>query len=161
MVGEFLVGLVNSFGYLGVFVSMLLANMTVFFPVPSFVIIITASAFLNPLLVGAVSAAGGAIGTLTAYAIGYGGNIKLKKNLMKNSWFKKAEKMFHSRLGPIAIIIFTALPFATDDVMGVICGAVKYEKKKFLIFTFIGKFLLYTTIAYAGAIGIDFLINYL
>ena len=65
MAAEFFVGLVESVGYLGVFAAMIIVNASVFLPLPGFVIIAAAAAFLNPLLVGAAAAAGGAIGELS------------------------------------------------------------------------------------------------
>ncbi|HLD85636.1 MAG TPA: DedA family protein, partial [archaeon] len=64
MVAEFLIALIQTFGYLGVFLAMLIVNASVFLPLPGFVIIVAAAAFLNPLLVGVAAALGGAIGEL-------------------------------------------------------------------------------------------------
>ncbi|MBI4162968.1 MAG: VTT domain-containing protein [Candidatus Aenigmarchaeota archaeon] len=159
MAADFFINLIQTFGYLGVFVSMIMVNASVFLPLPGFVIIVAASAFLNPLLVGVAAAAGGALGELTSYAIGYGGGKALEKKLRKNRWYSTIERLFKSHKGSIAIFAFTALPLAVD-VVGIVCGVLKYNKKKFLLLVFLGKLVLYTAIAYASYYGLEFLINY-
>ncbi len=160
MAAEFFIGLVESFGYLGVFAAMIIVNASVFLPLPGFVIIVAAAAFLNPFLVGLAAALGGALGELTSYAIGYGGGKALEKKLRKNRWYFTIEKLFKSHKGAAAIFIFTVLPLAVD-IVGIVCGVLKYDKKKFLIIVFLGKLLLYTAIAYASVLGIGFLLQFI
>lgn len=159
MVAEFLIALIQTFGYLGVFLAMLIVNASVFLPLPGFVIIVAAAAFLNPLLVGVAAALGGAIGELTSYAIGYGGGKALEKKLRKNKWYFTIEKLFRSNKGSVAIFVFTVLPLAVD-IVGIVCGVLKYNKKKFLVVVFLGKLVLYTAIAYASVLGLEFLASY-
>src|SRR3989338_2943734 len=107
MAAEFFIGLIQTFGYLGVFASMFIVNASVFLPLPGFVIIVAAAAFLNPLLVGIAAALGGALGELTSYAIGYGGGKALDKKLKKNRWYSSIERLFKSHKGSVAIFVFT------------------------------------------------------
>ena len=67
-----IVGLVHTFGYLGVFLASLIGSATIILPVPSFALVIAAGSQLDPLWVGIISGAGAAIGELTGYGLGYG-----------------------------------------------------------------------------------------
>lgn len=159
MVAEFFIALIQTFGYLGVFLAMLIVNASVFLPLPGFLFILAAAPFLNPFLVGIAAAAGGALGELTSYAIGYGGGKALDKKLKKNKWYAIIRDLFKTKKGAAAIFIFTVLPLAID-VVGIVCGMVKYNKKKFILVVFLGKLVLYTTIAYVGAYGIGIISQY-
>lgn len=171
---------INTFGYIGVFLISLVGSGIGFVPLPSFVVVIAAGAILNPLLVGVSAGFGAAIGELVAYAIGFGvlyGHKKLsKKNARRREeskraainesrhlgfwkrWFSipKMRKFFKSRKGPLLIFIFAVTPLP-DKVVGFVCGAIKYDVKKFFLFTLIGKIILHIALAYVGFYGIDIL----
>ncbi|MBI2971249.1 MAG: VTT domain-containing protein [Candidatus Aenigmarchaeota archaeon] len=152
-VAEFLVGLVHTFGYLGVFIAAAIANATVLLPVPAFIFIITAGAVLNPWLVALAGALGAALGELTGYGVGYGGRRVLKH---KNAHIRRAQQWFMKRPSFAAIALFSALPLPFD-VIGIFCGVIKYDIRKFVVAVFIGRFVLYAALAYASSMGIMFL----
>lgn len=171
MIPEFLMGLIQSFGYLGVFASSLLGSATILFPVPSFIIVAAAGAMMNPFLVAVAAALGSAIGELTGYAVGFGGRklalIRKNKHLqssfeMMEKWFEASLTTFGRRfrlhLGFVLIFIFAATPLP-DDIIGLFCGAVKYDVRKFFLATLAGKFILSLVLAYAGFYGIDFIVK--
>ena len=156
MLADFFLGLVHTWGYLGVFVAAALANATILLPVPSFVFIIAAGAVLNPFLVAAAGGAGAAIGELTAYAAGYGGGrfVRPKNRYVARlaRWFKKNPSFF-------AIALFSAIPFPFD-VIGILCGVIKYDVKKFALAVFAGRTVLYAVLAYASSIGMAAIIQH-
>jgi membrane protein DedA with SNARE-associated domain len=174
MMVDFLLGLVYAFGYLGVFLGSLLGSATILLPVPSFILIFVAGSLLNPFAVGIIAGIGSAIGELTSYAVGRGlhyGKNKLsdkRKNKPKGreifrknaKWIKRFNVWFHSKYGFVLIVIFAATPLP-DDVLGLYCGAIKYNWKKFFAASLIGKIILSLLIAYAGYYGLEFLAGYL
>jgi membrane protein YqaA with SNARE-associated domain len=163
MIDSLVIWLVSTFGYVGVFVSSLIGSATILLPVPSFLIVIAAGTSLNPFLVGLIAGIAAAIGELVGYGIGRGvvyGRDKLVKRKKDRPLYKKIRNWFNSGYGPLVIFIFAATPLP-DDVVGLICGAMKYDIKKFFIATLVGKIILYLALAYAGFYGIGFLANLL
>jgi len=148
--------MIASFGYLGVFVVSFVSTATIFLPAPGFLFIIAASAFLNPLLVAVVSAAGMALGELTGFFIGKGGGRVLDRKEKK--WLKKGEKWFQEGKGFLFIMLFAATPLP-DDITGIVGGMFSYDLKKFLLASFLGKLLMNTALAFAGFYGFSFFLG--
>jgi len=165
MVLEFMLGLVSAFGYLGVFLGSLIGSASIFLPVPSFLFVFLAGKLLDPFLVGVIAGIGSAIGELTAYGIGFGfmyGKKKMSKHGKKKAgskWASVVSKWFRGRYGFVLILVFAATPLP-DDVVGLYCGAIKYDIKKFFIATLIGKIALCLALAYAGSYGLGFAVDY-
>lgn len=167
------IALINTFGYLGVFLTSLISNATVIFPIPGFFVIPVASTVLNPFLVAVVGGLGAAIGELVGYGIGAGGRRlyqKRKPGLLErlnpfakkkgiSAWSDKLTKLFHRYTGFLIIIIFSATPLP-HDVMGLFCGAIRYDVKKFFLATFIGRTLLFLGLAFGASIGIDIFVDF-
>ncbi len=157
-----LVALVNTFGYLGVFLGSLIGSASILLPVPSFALVIAAGSQLDPLWVGTLSGIGAAIGELTGYGLGYGIHHlrkKLKKRTKKQKeelkgWKKTFKNWFDNHMGFALILIFAFTPLP-DDVIGIFCGAVKYDIKKFFIAVLIGKIMLGLVLAYGGLLGFE------
>lgn len=163
---EFLLSLVHTFGYAGVFLASLIGSASVILPVPSFAFVFAAGSLLNPMAVGILAGIGAAIGELTGYGIGFGirHGIKRRKkqrkrNILENKWFKRIEKFAKRRSTFFVVLAFAATPLP-DDVMGIICGSIKYDIKKFFAAVLIGKILLSLALAYAGFYGVEWLKGY-
>lgn len=162
---DFFIGLATTFGYLGVFIASVIGSASVILPMPLFVLIFFAGGFLNPFLVGIMAGIGSAIGELIAYAVGFGSRKiidrkkrKVKSNLIK--WFRIGESWMHRRGGFFVVFIFALTPLP-DDIIGIICGSIKYDLKKFFIACALGKILLSLGIAYAGYYGVTWVLQYL
>jgi membrane protein YqaA with SNARE-associated domain len=163
-----LVALAVAWGYFGVFLASFLGSATLFLPSPSFLIVVGAGTILNPLAVGIIAGIGAALGELIGYAVGLGiqqGAKKIQRNkkpgpFMRfvNKYFSKnhIEKWFKSKRGFLLIFIFAATPLP-DDVVGMVCGAIRYDIKKFFIASLLGKIVMYVALAYAGFYGLEFL----
>ncbi|MBI2232366.1 MAG: VTT domain-containing protein [Candidatus Aenigmarchaeota archaeon] len=155
-------GLVHAFGYLGVFLASLIGSASIIFPVPSFALVIAAGSQFDPFWVGIISGAGAAIGELTGYGLGYGIyhlRNKFKKSTKKQKeelkgWKKTFKNWFDNHMGFALIMIFAFTPLP-DDVIGIFCGAVKYDIKKFFIAVLIGKIMLGLVLAYGGLLGFE------
>ena len=136
-------------GYLGVFVVSLAANATIVLPMPSLLLILPLATVLNPLFVGLVAAAGGAIGEMTAYLAGYSGRGIWGNNkayLRAVSWLEKR--------GILVVFLVSATPLPMD-VMGLAAGNLRFPAWKYLIGCVPGKVVKYLALAYATVWGWD------
>lgn len=172
MVLEFLLSLVETFGYLGVFLGSLIGSASILLPVPAFAFIVVAGRLLDPLLVGLLAGLGSAIGELVAYGVGAGivyGRMRFmekkqrKKQRIKTKhekkWFHTINTLFRKRWGFPLIILFALTPLP-DDILGLYCGAIRYDIKKFFIATLIGKIILSLSLAYFGFYGFGLVEEY-
>jgi len=121
-------------GYLGIFLVMLLSSASVFFPLPGMAI------------VGVVGGLGACVGELTGYLFGYGSyeiinSPKYKKTIKK---IKETKAVF-----PL-IFTFALLPNPLFDLVGVSAGALKYPVLKFLLAAFLGNAIKIFLFAYIG-----------
>jgi uncharacterized membrane protein YdjX (TVP38/TMEM64 family) len=153
---QFLLSLVYSLGYLGVFLLGLFSSATIFIPTPAFIIVFLLGATMNPVLLGFLAGLGSAIGEMSGYLIGRGGERVLLKKYDKK--IKDIEKKFEKHGSSAIIFIFSAgpLPF---DLVGLFCGALKYPFRKFFIATLMGKLVKYWAIAFAGFYGIEWILH--
>ena len=140
--------LINTWGYIGVFLVSLIGSASIIFPIPAFAVIFASGMFLDPLLVGIVAGIGSAIGETTGYALGRGSDYIIEKKWKK--WIDIAKEYSHKRGIFFVILLFAATPLP-DDIVGILSGAVKYPVKRFLLASLIGKLVLSIALAYAGA----------
>ena len=157
MVLEIFMWLLKNYGYFGLFLANLIATSTIIIPLPVFIVVFGAGAFLNPFLVGLASALGAAIGELTGYGLGWGGKKIIEKKWKK--WIKRTEKMFCKYGGFWVIILFAVTPLP-DDIVGIVGGTLGYPLKKFFIASFIGKLILNLALAYGGFYGLHWVLRY-
>ncbi|UCD07445.1 MAG: VTT domain-containing protein [Candidatus Aenigmatarchaeota archaeon] len=149
-------GFAITWGYLGIFLVSIIGNATIFFPIPSFAVVFVLGAVLDPWLVGVVAGVGAAIGELTGYLLGRGGRELLKKRNRK--WFTKAKRWSEKRGVFPVIIIFAATPIPYD-IIGILCGVIKYNLKKFFLATLIGKIIINVLIAWAGSYSVAWVVQ--
>ena len=153
---EFLEALILSYGYAGAFLTGFLSSFTLFIPSPAFVVIFLLGAKLNPLLLGISAGFGSALGEMISYFAGYGVHIIAKSYRKK---INEIRKSFYKYRPSIVIFIFAATPLPFD-LVGILCGALRYDKKKFFLATLAGKLVKFTLIAYAGFYGIPWIVDY-
>ena len=157
-INEWFQFLLETFGYLGLFVINLVAAATIILPLPAFFFVFAAGAILNPWLVGLFSAAGAAIGELTSYGLGYGSGKVIETKYEKQ--MKYAEKLLENNSTFFVIILFAATPLPYD-VIGILMGAAQYDIRKFILATFIGKLIMMTLLAWAGFFGWNTILGYM
>jgi len=148
---------VSKYGYFGLFVTSLLGSASIIFPLPSLILTFTFGLVLNPFLVGLVTALGSAIGESTGYLLGLGGKRILEKRYAKG--IKRVKKTFEKYGSSFWIILLAATPLP-DDIVGIICGIIKYDFKKYFIALFIGKLILSLILAYAGYYSLNWILDY-
>jgi len=150
--------LVNSFGYLGVFLLGAISAATLFLPTPAFIIVFAIAPAFNPVLLGFVAGLGAAVGELSGYLIGFGGERVLLKKYEKR--VKEVERSFQKHGSKLIIFVFAATPLPFD-IVGLFCGVIRYPLKSFFLFTLAGKLVKYWAIAFAGYYGMQWLLNIL
>lgn len=142
--------LVTTLGYFGIFISSFIGSATIILPVPSFVLVFALGTTMNPWLVAISAAAGNVLGELTGYAIGVGGGKLIETRYEKG--IKKYSKYFEDKKSFFLIVLFAATPLP-DDIIGVVAGIFRYNIKKFMAASFIGKFMMNCALAWAGYYG--------
>ncbi len=161
---EFLTQFVQTFGYLGFVVVGFLSSFTIFLPSPAFIVVFVSAPFFNPVLLGIATGLGAAIGEMTSYALGYGLETIAEKKSKKKSRFRKqieeVKKWFKKYHPDFVIFFFAAMPLLPVDAVGIFCGAIKYDKRKFFFFMLIGKIIKFTVLAFMGFYGIGFALDY-
>lgn len=145
----------EELGYLGTFLISLVANATIILPMPGLLLLIPLGAVFNPVLVALIGGAGGAIGELSGYFVGYSGR-RIARN---NKWFVRA-KDWMRKWGAIAIFVFALAPFLPLDIAGIVAGAFHFPIWKFLLACFLGKTLLYIVMVLTGVWGWEALLRY-
>ncbi|MFC1861715.1 YqaA family protein [Chloroflexota bacterium] len=146
----------ENLGYLGAFLISLVSNASIVLPAPSLLLLFALGAAFNPILVGVVGGVGGAIGELSGYIAGHSG-----RGIARNGeWFNRAERWV-SRWGTLTVFVFSLLPILPFDAAGVAAGVVHFSIRKFLVACFLGKTLLYITMALLGAWGWEALLRYM
>lgn len=147
----------KNFGYLGAFLISLLLNATVILPVGNIIILFTLGGILPlPIVVGLAGGIGAAIGETTGYLAGYSGRTvisrKVKTYVRMEYWLK--------RWGPLTVFVLSLMPLVFD-LVGIAAGALRFPFWKFLLFCWLGRTILYITIALLGAWGWEVILPYL
>lgn len=146
----------KQFGYLGVFVISIILNATLVLPAGNFVIIaVLAVALPSPTLVGLVGGLGAAIGEITGYVAGYGGQAIIQRRkiyIRLEKWVKK--------WGTMTIFLLSAAPLFFD-LAGIAAGALRFPFWKFFVATWLGRTILYIGIAWAGVMGWKAVLDFL
>jgi uncharacterized membrane protein YdjX (TVP38/TMEM64 family) len=146
----------QRFGYIGVFLIMLLGNMTIFVPVPILapLNVILGGALPNPLLVGLAAGLGSSLGELSGYLAGYSGSTIVKTN---KTYLRIKEKVV--KHGLFMIFLLALIPNPLFDVGGLAAGAIGIKWWKFLIATIIGKTIRTIIFAYIGYASLTNVLN--
>jgi len=149
---------ITIYGIFGFFLLTFISSLTIVFPIPAFSIIFLFSGFLNnpfqAFLIGFSSGLGSALGEITGYALGFGGRKLISKDSEKLEKIKKRIDKY----GVIFIFLFAISPFPFD-IIGILAGIIKYDFKKFIIATILGKIVKYLIICYAGFFSIKWILE--
>lgn len=147
---------IENFGYLGIFFINFIGCATIFLPLPVAPLVFIFGAVLNPLFVAIFAALGAALGELTGYGVGLGGEKVLEKKY--DNLFEKGREWFKKDRGFILIVLFAVTPLP-DDITGILGGLFKYNLKKFLLASFLGKMIMNLALAFGGFYGIGWILN--
>lgn len=136
----------GNWGYLGAFLINGIANATIVLPAPGGAVIAIMARDFNPLLIGIVAGAGGALGGSTAYLAG----TAATHDMRRASWYVRLNR-FMARFGGLVIFFFSLVPFMPGDLASIVAGSVRYSFKKYLALNALGNICKMIAIAYLGA----------
>jgi uncharacterized membrane protein YdjX (TVP38/TMEM64 family) len=145
-----------AYGYPGIFMIMLLANATVILPAPGVAVVFAMGSVFHPLGVALAAGAGGAIGELTGYLAGYGGQA-----VVENTKIYDRISPWVSKYGAWVILVLSAFPNPFFDIAGIAAGIAKIPLWQFLLACWVGQTIKMAMFAYAGAYSIDWLARFL
>ncbi len=137
------------FGYVGIFLVTLIANATVFIPVPGVMVVFTMGAVFNPFITALFAGLGGATGELSGYLLGFSG-----QGLAEGS--ERYQKLYrwlaeHPKFSGLAILVMAAIPNPFFDLAGIAAGTLKIRVLRFWFFCALGSILKMLLFAYAGS----------
>jgi len=135
----------KAYGYPGIFLFSILANATIFVPVPGVMFTSAMGAVFNPLFVSIAAGTGAALGELSGYMAGFSGQAVVEGSERYQRVVRWMEKY-----GDITILVLAFIPNPLFDLAGIIAGILKMPIWKFLIYCAIGKILKMIIFAYAG-----------
>lgn len=147
------------YGYLGVFLSMLVGNLTIMIVLPTTIVpFLVAAAGVNPLWVGAASGLGAELGEYSGYVLGWMGS-----GLVANKYpdaYARVRRIAERRRWaiPILLFLFSLLPLP-DDVLFIPLGIIRYPVWKVFIPSVLGKIIAGWFIAYGGRVSGSLLAN--
>lgn len=135
----------KAYGYPGIFLFSILANATIFVPVPGVMFTSAMGAVFNPLFVSIAAGTGAALGELSGYLAGFSGQAVVEGSERYQRVVRWMEKY-----GGITILVLAFVPNPLFDLAGIVAGILKMPIWKFLIYCIIGKILKMMIFAYAG-----------
>lgn len=135
----------KAYGYPGIFLFSILANATIFVPVPGVVFTSAMGAVFNPLLVSIAAGAGAALGEFSGYLAGFSGQAVVEGSEKYQRVVRWMEKY-----GDFTILVLAFIPNPLFDLAGIAAGILRMPVWKFLFFCIIGKILKMMMFAYAG-----------
>ena len=141
-----------AFGYPGIFLIALLANATIVLPAPGVAVVFAMGSVFHPLGVGLAAGTGGALGELSGYLAGFGGQAVVENTAAfarVQPWVKK--------WGALAVLFLAAIPNPFFDLAGIAAGILKIPLWKFLIACWIGQLIKMTAFAYAGSASLNWI----
>lgn len=142
----------KAYGYIGIFLACLFLNATVLMPSSSTVVVMSMASIYNPVITALIGAVGSSIGEFTGYFTGYYGCGVIKNSLIVNKIM-----VIYQKFPRLAILIFAILPLPFFDVLGILAGSVKMEKRIFFILCLIGKAIKMLMYAYLGVYATGYL----
>lgn len=164
----------STIGYIGLFLSCFISNLSILLPTSSTIIIVAAASTLNPWLCIIFGGLGTAFGEQASYLCGLVGasgfdNVDSTGKKYALRWFEK--KPFFT------VFLFAFVPLPVFDIVGIIAGTRKMKWWKYTLAAALGKILKFFLVVVAvyyffpyiidripGEIGIiinDFLDQYL
>ncbi|MCH7890973.1 MAG: VTT domain-containing protein [Gemmatimonadetes bacterium] len=108
----------NSRADLAAAVQVALASGGIIIPIPALATVCTASAFLNPLLIGLIAGFAETLGETTGYFLGYSGRAVITQTriyLRLEGWMR--------RRGWVLLFLISVIPNPIFDIIGVAAGA--------------------------------------
>ncbi len=148
----------SSVGYTGIWVLNLMSAASIAIPIPGLATTCAAAVpavGLNPFLLGLVAGSAEAIGELTGYIAGMGG-----ENIIKRHALYKRAKSLLERYGVIILFIGSVIPNPLFDLLGIAAGSTRVPLRKFIPPVFLGKAIKSGYIAWGCHAGVEWITRY-
>ena len=140
----------ETLGYPAVFLVSVIGSATLLFPVPALLVVCTGGLLLNPLLVGMTGGTGQALGEMTGYLAGFGGQGLMTQNRI----FTRVQPWMQKR-GWIVVVVFAIIANPIFDFIGLAAGTSRMPVWKFLAAATLGKTIRSVALAYRCNNGYD------
>lgn len=141
------------YGALGVFLAMLVGNLTIFIVFPSTIVpFVVAAAGANPVAVGLASGVGALAGEFSGYLLGRLGSRLVRDRYPEAHAMLKEIVARRPRALPVLLFVFSLLPLP-DDVLFIPLGLIRYPWWRVALPAFLGKTIAGWFIAYGGRIS--------
>lgn len=145
----------KPYRYAGIFVISFLAYATVLLPAPGAAFVFSIGAAFknipfNTIRVALAAGSGAALGELSGYLAGLGGQAVLENRKIYERltvWMKKH--------GAVTVFLLSALPNPLFDLVGMVAGALRMSPWKFFFWCLAGETLKMLVFAASGAAGLD------
>lgn len=135
----------GNFGYLGVFVLILLASATIVLPSPALGAALLAGKTLNPWLVGVLSGVAAGLGEITGYMAGYSGSTMA----MQSRFYPRIARWVQ-RWGVLTVFCLAAVPSPLIDLAGIAAGTMRMPFHRYLLACILGKIIRFIGVAWLG-----------
>jgi membrane protein YqaA with SNARE-associated domain len=142
------------FGYAGIFLTTMIANATVFVPIPGVMVVFAMGAVFSPFLTAVAAGLGGATGELSGYLLGFSGQGVAERSqrfLQIYGWMAG-----HPRWSDLGVLVLAAIPNPFFDMAGIAAGMLKIPIYRFWFFCAIGSIIKYSVFAFAGSTALNF-----
>lgn len=137
-----------NYGYVGIFLLSFLANATIILPAPGVMVVFVMGGVFSPWSMALTAGIGAALGELSGYAAGYGGQAIIEN---AQRYQQIVGWMQHKRSLAYALIFVMALvPNPFFDLAGIAAGSLKIPLLPFLFWCGSGKIIKMLLFAYAG-----------
>lgn len=137
----------GSYGYLGVFLITLLANASIFIPIPYPGVVAKLAHELNAPAVAMLGAAGSVIGETTAFFVGRAG----KGVVEETEFYRWLQRQLNTPLRAFVVLfVLSAPPNPFFDVAGLTAGTLGVPLPIFVGATFSGRVVRMLILAYLG-----------
>lgn len=145
----------KPYRYVGIFIISFLAYATVLLPAPGAAFVFTIGAAFkdvpfNTVRIAIAAGSGAALGELSGYLAGLGGQAVLERR----EFYEKLTGWMEKH-GAITIFLLSALPNPLFDLVGLVAGALRMSPWKFLFWCWLGEMLKMLVFAASGAAGLD------
>ena len=141
-----------SYGYIGIFGLSFAMSLIVFVPMPYFIPLALASVILDPNIVSFSSAVGATLAKTLIFRAAYIGHRFIGEETHKR--IRPFERLVW-RYGWVAAFVAAVTPIP-DDVIYIPLGYIKYSFWRFVVATFIGKFIFTLFIAWGARLSITY-----
>ncbi len=145
----------KPYRYVGIFVISFLAYATVLLPAPGAAFVFTIGAAFkdvpfNTIRIALAAGSGAALGELSGYLAGLGGQA-----VLENRKFYQRLTRWMEKHGAVTVFLLSALPNPLFDLVGLVAGAMRMSPWKFLFWCWAGETLKMLVFAASGAAGLD------